>query len=217
MHILPQNSKYIKIAGFLAFFFLVVAPLHAMPIPASEVLIDFGEVTFRSVPSSELRDVEAVDPDMVMGATLARFKVEYGAVLDREMNAEGCLPVNAVKIAAGYSSFDIMIDERYEPGSCEYDAIAGHELEHVRIYRNELAYYGKLIEDELLISSLNMSEVCTEGGTRAEFREKARSILRDDERINLLFVRLDESVREKNAAFDSMEEYLRVKGQCSNW
>lgn len=211
------SIKLLKTTGFSVLFFPAAIALAQNPAPRTEVVLEPGEISYKSVPEDELGGAVFSNMGPVMGLTSAKFKVEYGAQLGRETDSEGCLPVESLKITAGYSGFDILIDERYQPGSCEYEAIALHEREHVAIYRSELEYYGKLIEDELLISSLNMGEVCVEDGSRGAFREKAKSLLRDDERISLLFARLDESVKEKNEAFDTEEEYLQVKSKCSAW
>jgi hypothetical protein len=217
---LKKFSKFIKTAGVSVFFFLwgTLARAQEPAAPRSEVALEFGEVAYRSVPAEMLGSDEFSGHGPVMGLTSAKFRAEYGVELGTGADTDGCVPVAAVKITAGYSSFEILVDERYSPGGCEYEAIVEHELKHVRIYRDELAYYGKLIEDELLISSLNMGEVCAgPGAERRAFKEKAKSLLRDDERIGLLFSRFDESVRQKNSELDSEEEYLRVKSLCSDW
>jgi hypothetical protein len=203
---------------FISFLCLSFAGVPACAQEAgikSEVELEYGDPSYRSVSSGELRkSVELPERGMIMGMTVAKLRnlssVELGE------GANGCFPVTALKISLGYT-FEILIDDRYKPGSCEYEAIAEHELGHVRIYREELEYYGKLIDDELLISSLNMTEVCSGGLDRRALRESAKTIVKDDERVNLLLARLDASVREKNEKYDSEEEYLRVKAECQNW
>jgi hypothetical protein len=184
---------------------------------ASAVELEFGDVSYKSVPTSEILGKAGLEhPAVSFGFTSAKFRNSSSVELAPEARADGCFSVTRVGIRLGYS-FEILIDEKYKPGSCEYEAAVKHELEHVRIYREELEYYGKLIEEELLISSLNMSEICALGLERRGFKEAAKAVIKDDERVNLLLARLDESVREKNASYDSEAEYLRVRSECREW
>ena len=135
-------------------------------------------------------------------------------------NVDGgvCIGVKSIKFFAGYPKLSVMIDDRYVEESCEYEAIKNHEKGHVAIYQKELKYYG-----DLLLSGLREL-----GGqlVEPEFYQKnvADSVVRKkidtaigNSTVMVIMAKLDDTLRRKNAEYDSEAEYRRVRAECSNW
>jgi hypothetical protein len=69
------------------------------------------------------------------GEIEANFKSIY--ILKTE-SIDGCLILTGVEASMGYD-FDIRIDVKYKPKTCEYDAILGHETDHRTTYQSILS------------------------------------------------------------------------------
>jgi hypothetical protein len=156
-----------------------------------------------------------------MGVTEAKLKTKIQATFMPRAYAnspnEDCYILSTVDFWMGYESIEVLIDDKYRPGSCEYEAIKEHESVHVGIYFDELERYGHLIDEELKALEANQRPVCVSQGNKKRAERELYSLLHDNERLSLVISRLRASLADRNDGFDTDEEYDNVLGKCSGW
>lgn len=80
--------------------------------------------------------VQPVKPmDLWHGNVIATLVDNYDIAADVTPVGDGvCIWLKSVNATIGYSDFLVQIDMRHKVGTCEYDAVLGHEDEHIRAY-----------------------------------------------------------------------------------
>ncbi|MDR2099095.1 MAG: hypothetical protein LBO78_03685 [Rickettsiales bacterium] len=219
-------SKLVKTAGFfLAFAWALSAARAAQMSPGRQpvlVSIEYGEPAYKSVSQLEIQSIAGLkNPLRTMGVTVAKLKTTLSPTFAPKPLAgfphEDCYVLSTVDFGIGYESMEVLVDEKYKPGTCEYEAITKHERVHIGIYFDELEYYGRLLDEELKIVKENQAPVCVPKGNKHKAERKLHNTLKNNERLALLMSRLANSLYEKNQDFDTEEEYLRVRSECSSW
>ena len=213
----------LKTAGFLIIPFTSFANQRCDSFKSDPEIItsiNYATPVYKSVSKDKIMLItELKNPLQTMGVTVADFSIGFSMSVDRNLVADGyCMNVNSIKFDIGYNSLDVLIDEKYRSHTCQYEEIKKHEQEHVKIYQNELKYYGKLIVDEIKILFENMPAFFMPyNATELQITKKIDKMLKNDVKLNLLKNRLERAILDKNIAHDSDEEYLRVKNSCSSW
>lgn len=215
--------KICKITGFLCFstpvFASNVCDKFYRKVDVSSV-INYGNVIYKSVPKSEIVSFQKLNnPEKTLGVTVANIQIKYDFDFDRYKVRDGvCVNLSKMNFFVGYPVLNVLIDEKYEKGSCEYNAIKQHEKEHIAIYQRELKYYGNLLIEELRNAVSDISPMFfLKNISQAKVRAKIDDIITKNPNILLIKQKLEKSVVDGNMAFDSEEEYLRVNSQCKNW
>ena len=215
--------KSLKIAGFLCFSF----PVYANEIcdsfyktPKVSVKIDYGNVAEKSVPRTEiLKFKDLKNPDATLGITRADFSIKYDFGFERyKINDGVCAVLSSINFTIGYKNIEVLIDDKYKEDSCEYNAISEHEQGHVGIYKRELKFYGNLILKELKriagdVGPMYFSEAVSE----KKLGNKIQKMVFGNKNIGILKSKLSKALMDKNKAYDSSDEYTRVKGLCRSW
>ncbi|MGD9508119.1 MAG: hypothetical protein AB7X49_06155, partial [Geminicoccaceae bacterium] len=107
------------------------------------------------VPATEerlRREVVAVgwqsSPDtFVGGLTLDRVEAQASvSVAKIGSGSDRCVAVAGIEAEVTDRELTVLIDRKYRPGSCEYQAILDHEQEHVRINADALEDLGARLE-----------------------------------------------------------------------
>ena len=216
--------NFIKITGFLCFSLPCWASsdlcVKFYKKPDVKTTINYGNVVYKSVPREDILKFNKLpNPHKTMGLTVADFKIKYDFDFDRYKVDDGiCVNFSQVEFFVGYPNLDVLIDSKYLPGSCEYDAIKSHEKGHIAIYQNELKYYGTLLLEELkqIIENLPpiyFSKFVSEKIVFAKLSE----IIENDDNVLVLKNKLESSVLNLNKEYDSEQEYKRVYSLCNNW
>lgn len=69
------------------------------------------------------------------GNVVATFVDNYDLVTDVNLVDGGfCVGLKSVDSVVGYNNFDVQIDIRHIPNSCEYNAVLRHEDKHIKAY-----------------------------------------------------------------------------------
>ena len=215
--------KSLKIAGFLYFSF----PVYANELcdsfyktPKVSTKINYGDVVKKSVPRTEiLKFKDLKNPDATLGLTHADFSIKYDFGFERYKISDGvCAILSSINFKIGYKNIEVLIDDKYQNGSCEYNAIDEHEQGHIDIYKRELKFYGNLILKELKriagdVGPMYFSEVVSE----KKLGNKIQKMVFGNKNIGILKSKLSKALVEKNRTYDSSDEYARVKGLCHSW
>ena len=217
-----MKSNLLKIAGIL----LTSTPIYASECqqyntpPKITTTINYSIPTYTSIAKEQITSITGLqNPLQTMGLTIADFQIQFSLLVDKNPSPNGiCVNINSIDFDIGYNSINVLIDDKYKPLSCQYEEIKKHEQEHVKIYQNELKYYGKLIVEEIKILLENTpSFLMPVNTTELQITKKIDKILKGDDKLNILKSRLEQAITTKNSAHDSEEEYLRVKNSCSDW
>lgn len=69
------------------------------------------------------------------GNVVATFVDNYDLVTDvNPVDGGFCVGLKSVDSVVGYNNFDVQIDIRHIPNSCEYNAVLKHEDKHIKAY-----------------------------------------------------------------------------------
>ncbi len=215
--------KTLKIAGFLYFSL----PVYANELcetfykePNVTTQIKYGNVVVKSVPREEISDLKNLkNPKATLGLTKSNFGIKYDFGFGRYKINDGiCAILSNINFTIGYKNIDVLIDDKYEEGSCEYNAIKEHELGHVAIYRKELKYYGSLILKELRRIASDVGPMFfDEKISEKKLGNEIQKMVFENRNIKILRSKLEKALIENNNTYDSKEEYQRVKNLCKAW
>jgi hypothetical protein len=118
---------------FFIFYFL----FFILPASADDCL------KYKTLPSLEIKvprfSVSVSQPprplNLLHGNVVATFAEEYEVEYGVQKSGGGfCVFVQKIVASVGYTDFDIQIDVRHRPGSCEFNATKDHENEHIRAH-----------------------------------------------------------------------------------
>jgi hypothetical protein len=165
---------------------------------------DIGDLTFHSARSS------------VLGLTASQLEVEYSAAFRYLPTGDGfCFWTDSVTVTLHYRTVDVYVAAEYPVASCPYNAILGHEMEHVAIAHEHLDYYTPNIKNALV--SLTIPKAQTPALVGSLDQAQSETI---DEIGRLLEPAVETMQRAMIAAqdvIDSEKSYRRVRAQCSDW
>ena len=97
---------------------------------------------------------EVVQPlrhmDLLHGNVVATMVDNYDVVADITNIEDGyCVVLKNVFATVGYTDFLVQIDIRHKPNTCTYNAILGHEDEHIRAYLSVIDDFKKELKDSI--------------------------------------------------------------------
>ena len=88
--------------------------------------------------------------DLLHGNVVATFMTNYDVAVNIT-NVDGgyCIALKSVDAIIGYNDFSVQIDSRHVNGSCSYNAVLGHENQHIDAYLSVIDDNKKLLYDSL--------------------------------------------------------------------
>lgn len=215
--------KSLKITGFLLFSTNVYANdicERFYKEPKITTDIKYGDVEYKSVSRFEISKFKNLkNPNATLGLTYADFSIGYDFGFEKYKIDDGvCAILSSINFSIGYKNLDVLIDDKYQEGTCEYNAIKEHEQGHIKIYRQELKYYGNLILDELKRIAGDVGPIFFNGPVSGKkIGNKIQKMVFESDNIKLLKLKLEDALMDKNQSYDNKEEYARVKGICKGW
>lgn len=131
----------------------------------------------------------------------------------KDKNGRQCVRLERVKFSFGARSTDVYVARKYRQGSCAYDAILNHEMEHVRINERIVREYVSRFEKELAgragaIRPFYSSDAKKAGqsiGNRLRFE------------LDPLLDEFNEARLRANDAIDTAESYAAIYSECRDW
>lgn len=196
--------------SLIFFIFCVVFDVIA-GVPEVFTTINYGDVNYKSVSKAEI--LKIAPNHRVLGLTAANFRIKYDAEFEGLVEAK----VNLKKFSLfiGYENLDVLIDDKYKKTSCEYKAIKEHEKGHVKIYQEELKYYGNMLITEIKNKIFDNIELL-QNKSKTEIEMNLNAIF-NSQSVLVLKDKLQQVLIAKNQEYDSQEEYIRVNKLCNNW
>jgi hypothetical protein len=149
---------------------------------------------------------------LTTGPVSARYQTRVR--VRRSLHGGFCVRPVVVKVQIGFETLTVYLDRKYPKGSCEYEAILAHEMEHVR--RNRDAVTRDLPQLRRQVAQL----------LRAKPAMHVRGVERQARDAYLLYLRqqLGPSLRaiaaareRSNDAIDTPESYRAIAAKCGNW
>jgi|GEM_PF-3813382 len=214
-----------KLAGVVAALLSLSFPVYAADCAKyamePEVRFEFSRPppSYKSVPSVRIAEIEGLsNPALSRGVTKADFFISYDFKLaGHQVDGGHCVAISEITFRMGYSSMDVMIDDRYKDGSCQYYVIRSHEAQHVKIHNDALERYIPLIRDEIRIASMNLAPAFVKSMRGADMDKILRRSVMESENIALLVRKMEEELSILNNELDAPEEYMRISSLCSDW
>ena len=125
----------------------------------------------------------------------------------------GCYqPVTIDVEIAIVSPARIYIDSRFEKGSCNYEVVKVHELQHVDVAVRVRAAYANFFK---AVVQNAVNAVLPQATTQRNGEEIVSSAL--SEALDVGLARMNGESARINAAIDSRENYLRTQALCPSW
>jgi hypothetical protein len=149
------------------------------------------------------------------GLTAGRYEtsLEAATVLRPLPDGSLCAQVASVSGRLTYTDFTVYVARTYAPGSCQYEVILGHEMEHVAIHRETYERYLPLIQARLEEAARTQPPFrVRHGGEAAAF-----AVARLQEAVDPLLAALDAEAKRRNAEIDSPANYHRLTNRCPSW
>jgi hypothetical protein len=143
---------------------------------------------------------------------LAQARPTYDLRLQGEV-MQDCYRPKTVAVTLGFKEpIQVFIASKYRPGTCEYEAIRQHEMQHVRIYRNSISNYAGRLQFDIknAVASLSPQQLISAQAQQLSFNKVVEATAR-------VFDQMMEESRRLNASLDTAENYRYEQARCSNW
>ena len=149
---------------------------------------------------------------LTTGPVSARYRTRVQ--IRKRQHGGFCVWPVVVKVRVGFETLTVYLDRKYQKGSCEYEAILAHEMEHVRRNRDTVARYLPQLRRQ--VAQL----------LRAKPAMHVLGVERQARDAYLLYIRrrLSPSLRaiaaardRSNDAIDTPESYRTIADKCGNW
>ena len=136
-----------------------------------------------------------------MGVTLS--KVSRGD--------EHCVALSAIHAEVASREVTVLVDRKYRPGTCQYDAILAHEREHVRINADALRDTGRLLEQRLNAVADRWSERWLQADRQDEIQAEIDGATQTATR------EARAKAEERSGRIDTPQSYSQVQARCDSW
>jgi len=216
-----------KLAGAVAALFIPILPAYAADcsqyVMEPEVKFEFfrPQPVYKSVPRSHIMELarsKGYDYSNATGLTNAEFFINYDFKLAGDSLVGGyCVTISEITFKMGYSNKDVLIDDRYKEGTCEYYVLRSHEAQHVKIHNDVLERYIPLIRDEILIASMNIKPMFVKSIDGTDMDRALEHVITESKNISLLVRKMRQELVWLNSEIDTQEEYARINDLCENW
>jgi len=155
--------------------------------------------------------------DRVLGVTASNLIASASThYLHRPLQGEGaCLWVDRIDVTLRYEALDIYIASDYAPGSCQYQAILGHENRHAAVARANIDDYVQAIRS--VLTSLTIPKARAPKLVQSVTAGQAQVQKSVETLLEPVVARLRKTMAAAQERIDSPEEYRRVQKQCPKW
>jgi hypothetical protein len=189
--------------------------------PELEVTADpGGEPEVRAASAEEIRRKAAEmgrDPDppgrVTRGLTTVEIRVETGFTLARIEDADGtvCVALEAARVELANRDVAVLIDRRYEKGSCEHRAVLAHELEHVAINAEAVRAGERRLRERL--------EAVVSRWKGRWVPEERQAAIGDalQGAASAVLAEVRRSAAARHARIDTPQSYAETQRRCQSW
>ncbi|MEG3620246.1 hypothetical protein V5T82_17410 [Magnetovibrio sp. PR-2] len=151
---------------------------------------------------------------MVLGLThsaqFSNLKFEFQV---RTLGNRNCFNITSVNASFGHKTLEVFIPREYHPGTCQYNTVMRHEKEHVRVNREGVRKYAKLLHKELkkAVSRYNPRQTKNPKTAQEDARKTLGGAMR---RVSKKFQR---DIAKKHAVIDKPGGPYDATGACRKW
>lgn len=130
-----------------------------------------------------------------------------------EGGGRACVNVERVNVTFGHKKLAIFVPQEYPRGSCRYKVVLRHENAHVRVFREGVRKYAKILKRELnkAVKRFNPQKV----RSMADGQKRAGRTLQKV--IKSVVARLQKEERAQHARIDTPGSPYDSAGTCRNW
>ncbi len=150
-----------------------------------------------------------------VGLTLTELKYAMKVRVEAVGAGPGryCARLTEVAADIGFDAMNVFIANRFKPGSCAYQSINDHELNHVAVFRETLDVYHPRMLRRLERTARNLGPVRASSPDAAarQLQSKLRSA------IDPLFREMNRTMDRNNARLDTPRRYRAEQARCADW
>lgn len=141
---------------------------------------------------------------VVNGLTRSTRQVSYRV---QGLMGGGCFAPVRIEIMLGVADpVEVLISDKYAPGTCQYQAILEHEMQHVDILRR-----GRQIYAERYRSMLGT------GAVQGPYPDEASAQSRIAGLVDVVNDEMTRALAQANASIDTAQSYLANQARCPSW
>lgn len=124
-----------------------------------------------------------------------------------------CLNIERVEVRFGHSQLIVHIPREYARGTCQYNTVLKHEMEHVRVNREGVRKYARILKKELdrAVRKLNPKQVRTVEDGQAAMKRALEKTVRAVSR------KFKKETRRQHAVIDKPGGPYDATGACRKW
>lgn len=150
-----------------------------------------------------------------VGLTLTELKFEMRIKVEafQLSNRHVCARLSEVDADLGYDLIRVFIARRFRPGSCAYNSISQHEMNHVAVFRRGLDDFYPRLQRRLqrAAGALTPIEASSPGRAAKHLRSRLTAT------VEPLFKEMNRTLDRNNARLDTPERYRAEQARCSEW
>jgi len=206
----------ILLAGVTLLLFPNPVRADACGSPPTEVTV---EMPSASVKVDHVRDVAAYAAfGAAVGAStggqgarwvingLTKSSLSVGFTIEGRA-ARGCFAPTRVRVTLGVGDpVQVLITDKYAPGTCAYQAILEHEMQHVDILRRGRVIYAERFKQRVI-----------EAAAMGPFPDMAAAQARISGMIDVVSDEMKRALGAANGSIDTAESYLANQARCPSW
>jgi len=140
--------------------------------------------------------------DLLHGNVIATFMTNYDVAVNiTNVDSGYCITLKSVDAIIGYNDFSVQIDSRHVNGSCSYNAVLGHENQHIDAYLSVIDDNKKLLYNSLYSAADSIMPIFVNSESKInDAVEKINSELQAHPDIVLAIQKIhaDEEINNKN-------------------
>ena len=157
-----------------------------------------------------LRKANGLVLGLTHSAQISNLKFEFQV---KTLGNRNCFNITNVNADFGHKELEVFIPREYHPGTCQYNTVMRHEKEHVRVNREGIRKYAKLLRKELekAVYRYNPKQTKNPKTAQKEARNALGGAMR---RVNKKF---QNDITKKHAMIDKPGGPYDATGACRKW
>ncbi|MCW8915746.1 MAG: hypothetical protein OQK24_07815 [Magnetovibrio sp.] len=152
--------------------------------------------------------------NLVLGLTHSEVETSMSMRLQHtRIGNMNCITIDEVKVRFGHKELDILVPREYAAGTCQYNVVMQHEKEHVRVNREGVRKYAKLMRRELekVVARFNPRQA---SNVKAAQKEAKGILQKAMKRVGTKF---QKEMKKKHAQIDKPGGPYDAAGMCKKW
>lgn len=152
--------------------------------------------------------------NMVLGLTQSEVSAAMRFyVSGPQGGGRACVNVDRVNATFGHKKLTILVPREYRRGSCQFKVVLQHENEHVRINREGVRKYAKILKRELVkvVRRLNPQHVSSLKQGQKQAERALQKVMKS------VSARFNKEVRKQHARIDKPGGPYDASGACRKW